>query len=503
MKKIIGIDLGTTNSAVSYLDDMGTPSMIHNDDGGNITPSVVCFESEYKSIIGEQAKRTLGFDKHTFAFFKRHMGTDKTYECFSKKITPTFLSSLILKKMYLEAKNKLQDIAEAVVTVPANFTNQAREATLEAGKKSGLNIKYIINEPTAAALYYSYKSGEELSGNYAVYDLGGGTFDISIIKSEGKEVEILSSEGVSRLGGKDFDDKLIEIVSSKFKEKTGKELKSDDYTYYDAENDKKSLSKRDSITISIGRGIDRAQISITREEFEKSISTLVAQTEMLCESALEQANIDASEVQNVFLVGGSTRTPLIQKSVEKVFKRKPVSFHNPDEVISLGASVYCGYKTDKKNLNVIQKASIQNIKIREITNHYFGTTILDVNQDTNEPSLINSILIKKGNKIPCSKSNVYHTVSDNQLSINCEVTQSSSEEKDPKFVNIIWKGQLELPEGRPAGQEVRVTFSYDENQIMKCSFLDVNSSKEKSIDLNMKKQDSSEEDDEIGKFFVA
>lgn len=498
MKKLIGIDLGTTNSAVSYLDEMGTPTMIYNDDGENVTPSVVYFSSSTHSIIGKEAKKELD-SKETFSFFKRQMGLNKKYNLFDKEITPVVLSSLVLKKLYQDAQNKLNNPLEAVVTVPANFTNEAREQTLEAGRLAELDIKYIINEPTASALYYAYKSGQELSGHYAVYDLGGGTFDISIIKASGKDIEVLSSEGVPHLGGKDFDDKLRELVSKKFKEQTGNELHKDEYNYGDAEEDKKSLSKRDEINISLGRGANRVQICIRRDEFETAISSLVTQTEMLCESAIDEVKLTAHDIREIFLVGGSTRIPFVKKSVEKVFDKKPLLTHNPDEVVSLGASIYCGYKTTQQNLNPIQKACMDKINIQEITNHFFGTIILD--EEMEQIALRNDTLIKKGEKIPCSKSRVYHTVRDNQSEINCKITQSGRDETDPKFVNIIWEGDLDIPSGRPAGQEIRVTFSYDENQIIKCSFLDINSGREKSVDLNMDKKNKVEKKG-IEKFLV-
>ena len=489
MKKLVGIDLGTTNSAISYLDEMGTPTIIHNEDGDNITPSVVCVTSENQSLVGKEAKKEID-SENRFECFKRDMGLGKKWNVYGQDITPTFLSGLVLKKLHKDAKNKLHTPLEAVVTVPANFTNDAREQTLEAGKMSGLDIKYIINEPTASALYYAYKSGEELSGNYAVYDLGGGTFDISIVKASGKDIEVLSSEGVSRLGGRDFDEKLINLVSKKFKEKTGNDLDKDQYSFQDAEEDKKSLSKREEINISLGRGSDRIQINIQKKEFEESISSLIAQTKLLCESAMDQVQLNSSDIKKVFLVGGSTRIPFVQESVKEIFGEKILSTHNPDEVVSLGASVYCGYKTDKDNLNTIQKQIVDNLRIQEITNHFFGTIILD--EEMEKIDLKNDTLIKKGNKIPCSETRMYSTVQDNQSKIKCTITQSGREETDPKFVSIIWEGYLDLPSGRPSGQEVKVTFSYDENQLMKCSFLDVNSKKEKSIDLSLNKNNENE-----------
>lgn len=502
MKKLIGIDLGTTNSAVSYLKESGEPEIIHNDDGEqtNITPSVVHFSSGTQSIVGIEAKKELNSSsENTFDCFKGKMGSDKKYKLFDKEITPTILSSLVLKKLHQNSQNKLNNPLETVVTVPANFTNEAREQTLEAGRLAGLDIKNIINEPTAAALYYAYKSERGLSGHYAVYDLGGGTFDISIIKAEGKDIEILSSEGVAQLGGKDFDQKLIELVQKKFKEQTGNELDKDEYNDEKAEKNKKTLSTRDEAKIFLGRGANRVEICIGKDEFEASISNLIEQTKMLSEAAMEKAKLTPHDIKEVFLVGGSTRIPFVKQTVEEVFRKKPLSSHNPDEVVSLGASVYCGYKTDQKNLNPLQKAYMAKVKIQEITNHYFGTIV--VGQEMEQLALQNDVLIKKGERIPCSKSKVYHTHSDGQSSIKCTITQSGHDETDPKFVNTIWEGVLDMPPDRPAGQEVRVTFSYDENQIMKCSFLDVSSGRQKSIDLNMDKKDEIKKE-EIEKFLV-
>ncbi len=504
MKKLVGIDLGTTNSVVSYLDEMGSPTIIHNDDGGNITPSVVHFSSANHSIVGREAKKEFPKEfpttnTQTFAFFKRHMGSDKKITIFEKEITATVLSGLVLKKLHEDAKNKLDSSLEAIVTVPASFSNKAREKTLESGKLAGIDISNIINEPTAAALYYAYKSGKDLSGNYAVYDLGGGTFDISIIRASGKDIEVLSSEGVFNLGGKDFDDKLISLVREKFKKQTGRELEADDYNYIDAEEDKKSLSKRDEINISLGRGSERVTINIQRTEFETAISPLVAQTEMLCESAMDKVKLNTSDIKDIFLVGGSTRIPLIKSSVERNFNKNPLTTHNPDEVVSLGASIYCGYKTHKSNLNVVQKTCMEKVNIQEITNHFFGTIVID--EDMGQLTLKNDILIEKGSKIPCSIHKIYQTIRDNQSKIECTITQSSHNETDPEFVNVIWQGDLSIPTGRPAGQQIRVTFSYDENQIMQCSFLDISSNRQTSIDLNMDKENSSVKT-EVEKFLV-
>ena len=253
MAAIIGIDLGTTFSAVATLDETGRPMIVHNPDGGNIMPSCVT-ENEGVIVVGEFAQRTWGNapDKAA-ARFKRDMGTSSTHTVNGREFTPTELSTFVLKKLIQDAAAVIGPIREAVVTIPANFAHEAREATMSAAKAAGLNVRFIINEPTAAALYYAFKSGDGLSGNYAVYDLGGGTFDVSIIRVDGQNVEVLASNGVSKLGGDDFDDALCEIVARKYRDLAGEETEPDDYTKNDAEEDKKSLSRRRRVFTKVAR----------------------------------------------------------------------------------------------------------------------------------------------------------------------------------------------------------------------------------------------------------
>ena len=339
-------------------------------------------------------------------------------------------------------------------------------------------------------MYYAYKSNQDLNGVYVVYDLGGGTFDVSIIKALGKNIEVLASEGVATLGGKDFDETLVELVKKKNKAQDGPHLKDYDYSVDKAESDKKSLSKRDECKIHVGTGPSRVELTVTQKEFEDAISHFIAQTEMLCETAMDSIKLDRATIQGVFLAGGSTRIPAIRRSVEKVFQKRPVAIHNPDEVVSLGASIFCAYKTNSANLNPAQKISIQKIELQEIANHFFGTIVLG--EELEQIDLVNDTLIPKGTRIPHSISKIYTTVRDDQTQVRCRITQSGHEETDPKFVNIIGEGYLELPHGRPASQEIEVTYSYDDNQIMKCTFLDVATGRTKKIDLNINKNNKGE-----------
>jgi molecular chaperone DnaK len=483
MSNLVGIDLGTTYSVIAQLDKTGRPVIIANKDGDNITPSIVLFESKTNSIVGRPAMQSYGINKNVFGRFKRAMGTNKNYEAFGEKYSPTDLSTIVIKKLKDDAEQSIGKISEAVVTIPANFANEARDATLTAAKGAGLEIKNIINEPTAAAIYYAFSSGDDLNGIYAVYDLGGGTFDISIIKVKGSDIEVINVDGANKLGGDDFDDLLIEIVQKKYKKKEGKDLIAEDFTKNHAEEYKRTLSTRDQIAIRIESV--RTTIDVTRKEFEDAISTLIVQSEIACENAVDDAKISIDDIKQVILVGGSTRMPCIQKSVKKIFKKEPKTFGNPDETVALGAALYVAYKADPSTLTALQLKTISKVNISEVTNSYFGTKIVDTDPETGEVIDKNDTVIKKGEKLPCSVVKEYFTISDNQTGINCDVTESNVEEIDPEFVKTIWEGALEVPEGRPAGQKIEVTFSYDENQIMKCSFLDVASKKKKDVDLSI------------------
>ena len=496
MGAYVGIDLGTTFSAISHIDDTGRPTVLHSKEGQNITPSCVAiYDGEMH--VGEQARKAWGIDdENVAARFKRDMGSTKTFKLDGNEFTPTTLSAAVLKKLKADAEAQIGEISEAVVTIPANFSQEAREATMDAAKQAGLNVNYIINEPTAAALYYAFKSGEELSGIYAVYDLGGGTFDVSVIQVSGQDVDVLSSNGVARLGGDDFDHACREIVNKKHLAEHGRELEEGDYLINDAEEEKKSLSSRKRVIAKVGR----QAIEVRREDFEDAISHLVAQAEMLCETTIEEAGVEASDIRGVFLAGGSTRIPAVSESIKRVFGQEPISTVNVDEVVALGAALYAAYKSDGQDLNAAQKDAIKRIKVTESANKCFGTISIGMNENRKEFKEQNSILIRKGEKIPCSVTESFYTVSENQTAVKCIVTESTSPETDPRFVKVIWQGELRLPPDRPEGQEVQVTFGYDECQIMSCSFKDVESGKEETIDLTMSA--SSGANEEIEKFTV-
>lgn len=495
MSHYIGIDLGTTFSAVAVIDATGRPKIMPNSRDKNITPSVVA-KHKGALIVGEFARKHWGNDDTKGAArFKRDMGTSKMHAVDGTDFTPTELSAAVLKELRTQAESRVGVIAECVVTIPANFSNEARDATMEAARRAGLNVNYIVNEPTAAALYYAYQTDGGLSGKYVVFDLGGGTFDVSVIAVSGQDVQVLASNGLHKLGGADFDQSLWGLIAEKYEAVTDQELTTDEFSLNDAEDAKKSLSARKRTTVEI----EREFIDISRIEFEEAISGMLAQIEMMCESTLDESGIDLEEVSEVFLAGGSTRMPSVLTLVEKAFKKSPISTENVDEVVALGAALYAAHKSDGEGLSELQKKSLDQLKVSERTSCYLGTISLGTSESKGE-AMVNSILIKKGEAIPCQISESYFTVADGQASIRCSITESKSPETDPRFVKIIHEETLDLPPGRPKGQEIIVSYAYDENQIIHASFRDVASGNEAKIEIaaSDKKRSASE----IDKFLV-
>lgn len=504
MGAYIGIDLGTTYSAIAYLDELGRPIIIDNPnrkDGANITPSnVTIVNGEF--VVGQVARKLFQDSRKAFGRFKQDMGTEKTYQLSGDKITPTELSTIVLRNLLKIAEDEVGEIAKAVVTIPANFSNEAREATMKAAKAAGLDVDFIINEPTAAALYYAFENGEALNGNYAVYDLGGGTFDISIVRVNGQEQEVLASNGIPRLGGDDFDKAIQDLVKEKYANETGEKLEDYEYTLVQAEEDKISLSTRRKCIAGGGDVVGDGAITIhlQRHEFEDAISSLLAQTEFACEATLQDAGLETDDINEVILVGGSTRIPAVRDSIKRVFKKSPVYPENVDEMVALGAALYSAHKSDKSELNATQKQSLKKIKITEICNHFFGTIAVSFNSSLEKDELTNTVLINKGDKIPCSVTEEFSTRVDNQDAIRATVTQCSSLESDPNFVDVVWEGELELPPGRPKGQIIEITYSYDQNQIMHCEFKDVDSKEKIEVDLSF--GDDKLDEDSIERFLV-
>ena len=349
MSKIIGIDLGTTNSCVAVMEG-GKPVVIANTEGSRTTPSVVAFTKNGERLVGEPAKRqaVTNADK-TIASIKRHMGSDYRVAIDDKKYSPQEISAMILQKLKADAESYLgEEVKEAVITVPAYFNDAQRQATKDAGKIAGLDVKRIINEPTAAALAYGLDNGEEQK--IMVYDLGGGTFDVSVIEIGDGVIEVLATSGDNHLGGDDFDNKLIQYMVNEFKSKEGIDLSGDRMAMQrlkeEAEKAKKELSSAANtninvpfITYSPTEGAKHFEMNLTRAKFDELTSDLVERTVIPVQNALRDAGITASELTKVLLVGGSTRIPAVQDKVKQLTGKEPSKNLNPDECVAIGASI--------------------------------------------------------------------------------------------------------------------------------------------------------------------
>jgi molecular chaperone DnaK len=505
MSPLVGIDLGTTNSALAVLDRTGRPEIIPNGEGDHITPSAVFFEpgSSHTSVVGQAAKdNAVVYPSRVFQAFKRDMATNSPYSLDGIHVTPVELSSLLLRKLVQDASKQTGAITGAVITVPANFTNEARLATMKAGELAGLEVSHIINEPTAALFYYSYH--QPVGGTVVVYDFGGGTLDVTIARVTGRDVQILASKGDPRLGGLDFDRKLDDIVRRTFEASSAERFDPEVHQLgKTSEEYKKQLSSRTETSVQVvGGRVGRKILTVTRQEFEAATSTLISKADLLVDSTLDEVALRPSDISNVFLVGGSTRMPMVTTHLTRLFGRAPICHVNPDEVVALGAALYAGLNAQSGQLNAAQAAVVRSMKLQEVANHFFGTIAVERNP-TGESRLRNSVIIEKNTALPCAKTESYYTVSPGQTAVDCRVTQSATRETDPDFVRVIWDGSLgPLPPGRPAQMEIRVTYSYDTNQIMHCVFEDVASGVKKEIEIGLKTDSDGSNGDGVEKFLV-
>jgi molecular chaperone DnaK len=491
MSKIVGIDLGTTFSVIAILDDIGNPEILSDPDNNNkITPSVVYIGKNDKVFVGEKAKdAAIAEPERVISAVKRKMEEDVLYEISKgdwveggkkdKSYTPSQISSLILSKL----KDYASGIKKVVITVPAMFPEKARSATMDAAKIAGMEVLELINEPTAAILHYANLPGVSVSGRVLVFDLGGGTFDVSIANVQGKAVEVITSRGDKYLGGIDFDGEIVKILSEKYKKEKGSSLKETDKKLLDvAEKLKKVLSVKDKASEVIDGPKGPLKIEITRAQFEKSIQLYLEKIKMLVEESLEAAKCNHQQISQTLLVGGSTRIPCVIELVKKIMKKAPTKGVNVDEAVACGAAIYAGLLS-KKDLNTAQKKSLNKIELEDICNHYLGTLVVVKDEERNIRGIANKIIIERDTKLPCSKTVKLETLVDDQEVIECSVTQSEGPEKEQEFVTIIHQSDLALPKGRPAGQPIEVTYSYDKSGTIHCEFLDVKSKEKHEVDL--------------------
>jgi molecular chaperone DnaK len=473
MAEYVGIDLGTTLSGLAYLKPDGNPEIVPNSDGERLTPSVVFFDSHEDVKLVGSAARDGGEPDRTIFQIKRHMDDpEHLVEIDGKKWTPAEISALILSKLKRDCSKICGDITDVVITVPANFNELARKSTIAAAEMAGMKVKRLVNEPTAAAVYYAHSQG--VKGRILVYDLGGGTLDTTILEVEGDNIKILTSEGARHLGGSNFDDILLDAYAEQYKKQTGAELFSDERhrrrVLQATEDAKKMLSKLQRVndTVANDQNSGIARIDLSREHFEKLIRNMLTRTVFLVEQALDSAKLKTSDIDHVVLVGGSTRIPKVKVILEKMFGKVPKSCGNVDECVALGAALFA-----KKSA-----------KIQEVCNASYGTLAMVYNAKTKEEKLMNSIVIPKNTPIPCSRTQVYQTSEDNERIIEVDITQG--EDPDAKYVDVIGRITLDVPAGRPKGCEIAVTFSYDENQRVRALIVDKQSGRSKEVAVSYK-----------------
>ncbi len=502
MTNIVGIDLGTTFSALSILNAIGKPEIIPNADGERLTPSAIFFDEENSDIVrvGIEAINSRHLNaQRSVRWIKRHMG-DANYrrKIDSKDWTPVKLSALILKKLKQDCSVEHGDICDAVISVPAHFDEVRRKATMEAGKIAGLNVIGIVNEPVAAALYYA--TTRQVSGTVLVYDLGGGTFDVTIMEVKGHEMKIICSQGDHALGGIDFDQKILEMLEQKYKEKFNAELigSDEDRAKYEdeAEDIKRTLSRRNVAKKMLYGPAGNMRVEITREMFEKAIAPLMDRADILVEVALGEAGIEPAGIGKVLLVGGSTRIPLVQQRLKKMFGKAPQTAVNVDECVALGAALHAGLTMLREKPDIMSagiSGGLMDINLTDVCNHSYGTICAPIDKETGRRVIQNRIILNKNTPLPCETSQMFYTLKKGQAEV--EVTITQGEGNDVEFVNNIATYKFELPPDRPAECPIKVTYSYDVNQRMHCKFEDVESGRVLEVDLGLDQDGKMSESD--------
>ncbi|WP_029420818.1 molecular chaperone DnaK [Alicyclobacillus macrosporangiidus] len=488
MPKVIGIDLGTTNSCVAVMEG-GEPVVIPNAEGNRTTPSVVAFTKDGERLVGDVAKRqAITNPDRTIISIKRHMGTDHKVNIDGKAYTPQEISAMILQKLKADAEAFLgEPVKQAVITVPAYFSDSQRQATKDAGRIAGLEVLRIVNEPTAAALAYGLdKEGEQ---TILVYDLGGGTFDVSILELGDGVFEVKATSGNNHLGGDDFDQRIMDYLIDTFKKDTGIDLRNDKMALQRlkdaAEKAKKELSSTLTTTISLpfisadATGPKHLEVNLTRAKFEELTRDLVEMTLEPTRQALQDAGLTAKDIDKVILVGGSTRIPAVQEAIKNLIGKEPHKGVNPDEVVAVGAAIQAGVLTGE----------VKDVVLLDVTPLSLGIETLGG---------VFTRLIPRNTTIPTSKSQIFSTAADNQTSVEIHVLQGEREmARDNKTLGrFTLTGIPPAPRGVP---QIEVTFDIDANGIVHVSAKDLGTGKSQAITITASSGLSKEEIDRMMK----
>ncbi|MBV2137117.1 MAG: Hsp70 family protein [Candidatus Thiodiazotropha sp. (ex Ctena orbiculata)] len=477
---IIGIDLGTTFSAVAYINNYGKAEVIPNREGDRTTPSVVFFEDDNTPVVGEAARNQAIINPlRTVRAIKREMGNPSyRLNISGKEYFPEDLSAMILKKLKADAESFTgQQIEKAVISVPAYFKDAQREATRQAGEIAGLDVVRIVNEPTAAALAYG---AEKVTGaqTIVVYDFGGGTFDVTVMRIEGNSFTVLATDGDAKLGGKDIDGRLVDYLAEEFQSEHGVDLRTEPHSHQDlwdkAEIAKKDLSFRNNVAITLALGEKTLRADLERDKYEELIEDLVDQTQSCMNRAVNGAGVTWEDVDSVLLAGGSSRIPAVRSMIANVTGKEALKDLNPDECVAIGAAIQGQVFVAESLSDGTKKAPQEStdLVVKDVAAHSLGVKALDQNKNKK----INSIIIPKLTEVPCEKKRTYTTNKDNQKSVEIEVLQGESEDPNSPDVEFVGRVKLDsLPPHKAGELVIDVLLKYDIDGVIEVTAKEVNS----------------------------
>ena len=456
---IVGIDFGTSTSAVACLGDDGEPEILVNAEGDRLTPSAVYFEpGSDRKLVGARALAAEDPGRTVRRVKRLIDDPDQVWEFDGRQWTPAEVAALVFSKLKRDAREQMGPFYDVVLTVPANFNELARRNLVAAATMAGLNVVRLVNEPTAAALYYAHAHG--VRGRVLVYDLGGGTLDVTIMDVTADGVRILTSEGARHLGGTDFDDLLLEVYADRCRKLAGIDLMGEERLRWQgldaAEQIKWLLSEHESVASGIGSGDNgEIEVELTRDLFEEVVERQLLRSMMLVEQALDSAGIRAQDLDHVCLAGGSTRIPMVRQLLERTLGKAPEACENVEECVALGAALFAGRGGGS---------------VKDVANTSYGTLALICNAETGEERLMNRIVIHKDTPLPCEFSQTFETSEDDEQDITVDITQG--EDEDPRYVDVVGRVSLQVPPGRPAGCRISVFYRYDTGQRVHATIVD-------------------------------